>query len=59
PMDGVMAVGDGANDISLLGSAGLGVAMGDASDEVKAAADYITLDFDHGGLAAAVNRFLL
>ncbi len=55
----VMAVGDGANDISLLSSAGLAVAMGNASDELKATADYVTLDVDHSGVAAAINKFLL
>jgi len=55
----VMAIGDGTNDIPLFSSAGLAVAMGNAPDEVKAAAHYITLDVDHSGLAAAVNEFLL
>lgn len=55
----VMAIGDGANDISLLTSAGLAIAMANAPDEVKAAADYITLDVEHSGLAAAINEFLL
>ena len=55
----VIAIGDGANDISLLSKAGLAIAMDNASDELKAAADYVTLDVDHSGLAAAVNRFVL
>ncbi|MEE9399010.1 MAG: Cof-type HAD-IIB family hydrolase [Dehalococcoidales bacterium] len=55
----VIAVGDGTNDISLLTTAGLSIAMGNAPDEVKAVADYITLDVDHSGLASAVNQFLL
>ncbi|MFC1920749.1 Cof-type HAD-IIB family hydrolase [Chloroflexota bacterium] len=55
----VMAVGDGANDISLLSTAGLGVAMDNASAELKAVADYVTLDVDNNGVAAAVNKFLL
>jgi len=55
----VMAIGDGTNDISLLASAGLAVAMGNAPDEVKAVADYVTLDIDHSGVAAAINKFLL
>ncbi len=55
----VIAIGDGTNDISLLSSAGLAIAMGNAPDEVKAVADHITLDVDHSGLAAAINKFLL
>ena len=42
----VMAVGDGKNDISLLSVAGLGIAMGNASDELKGIADHVTLDVD-------------
>ena len=55
----VIAVGDGTNDLSLLSTAGLAVAMGNAPDEVKRVADYVTLDVDHSGLAVAINRFLL
>ncbi len=58
-MNEIMAIGDGANDISLLSSVGLAIAMGNAPDEVKAVADYITLDVDHSGVAAAINKFLL
>jgi Cof subfamily protein (haloacid dehalogenase superfamily) len=59
PLSEVMAVGDGTNDISLLAKAGLAVAMDNAPDEVKAVANYVTLDVDQNGLAAAVERFLL
>ena len=55
----VIAVGDGTNDIPLLTSAGLAIAMGNAPDEVKAIADYITLDVDYSGVAAAINKWLL
>ncbi len=55
----VIAIGDGINDISLLSKAGLAVAMGDAPDEVKAVADYVTLDVAQSGIAAAINKFLL
>jgi Cof subfamily protein (haloacid dehalogenase superfamily) len=55
----VIAVGDGTNDISLLATAGLGIAMGNAHEEVKRVADYITLDVENSGLAAAIHRFLL
>ncbi len=59
PMSEIMAIGDGTNDISLLSSVGLAIVMDNAPDEVKAVADYITLDVDHSGLAAAVDKFLL
>ena len=36
---------------------GLAIAMGDAPDELKAVADFITLDVDHNGLAEAVKKF--
>ena len=55
----VIAIGDGANDVSILSKAGLAVAMANAADELKAVADYITLDVDHNGVAAAINKFLL
>ena len=55
----VIAIGDGVNDISILSLAGLAVAMGNASDEVKAVADHVTLDVDHNGAAVAINKFLL
>ena len=55
----IIAIGDGTNDIPLLSSAGLAIAMGNAPDEVKAVADDVTLDVDHSGLAAAIKKFLL
>ncbi len=55
----VIAVGDGRNDMSVLTLAGLAIAMGNAPDEVKEIADYVTLDVDQSGLAAAVTKILL
>ena len=46
-----MAVGDGGNDIAMLRHAGIGVAMGNASDEVKACADMVTETVDEDGVA--------
>jgi Cof subfamily protein (haloacid dehalogenase superfamily) len=55
----VIAIGDGLNDIPLLEAAGLAVAMGNAFPEVKKVADYITLDVEHSGVAAVVEKFLV
>ncbi len=49
-----VAFGDGGNDMSILREAGLGIAMGNASDEVKAVADSVTSDVDDDGIARAV-----
>ena len=54
-----MAFGDGGNDIEMLQYAGIGVAMGNALQEVKDAADYITADIDDDGVAKALRRFAL
>lgn len=58
PRQQVMAVGDSANDVAMLRYAALGVAMGNASAEAKAAADYITASNDCDGLAQAVDALL-
>ncbi|MCI8526336.1 MAG: HAD family hydrolase [Oscillospiraceae bacterium] len=52
-----MAFGDGLNDLSLIQSAGIGVAMANACPEVLAAAGYITTDCDHDGIAEGLQRF--
>ncbi len=57
-LDQVMAIGDGPNDIPVLSSVGLAVAMGNAPAEVKAVADYVTLDANHSGVAQAIRKFL-
>ena len=52
-----MAFGDGENDIAMLKTAGIGVAMGIAAEEVRAAADYVTLKPEEGGIAAALRHY--
>ena len=52
-----IAFGDGGNDVTMLEYAGIGVAMGNACEEAKAAADYITEDVTHDGLAHALEYF--
>jgi Cof subfamily protein (haloacid dehalogenase superfamily) len=58
PLNEIIAFGDGTNDVTLLTTAGLGIAMGNAVDEAKAVADYVTLDVDHSGMAVALEKFL-
>ena len=54
--DECIACGDGFNDISMIQYAGLGVAMSNASDVVKSAADYVTLSNDENGIAYLLCR---
>ena len=53
----VLAIGDGRNDIEMLTWAGRGVAMGQAPDEVKAAADAVTGSVQEDGAAEELNRW--
>jgi len=55
----VMACGDSPNDLSMLKAAGLAVAMGNAKDELKAVAGYITSVNDEDGVAEAIEKFVL
>ncbi len=52
-----MAFGDGGNDIPIVRDAAVGVAMGNACDDLKSAADYITSDVDHDGVALALEHY--
>lgn len=56
-LENCMAFGDGANDLSMVRMAGLGVAMANACPAVLAAADYVTLSNDADGVAAALRHF--
>jgi Cof subfamily protein (haloacid dehalogenase superfamily) len=55
----VIAIGDGSNDISLLSNAGLAIAMGNAPSELRAVADYVTVDVEHSGISLAVKKLVL
>lgn len=54
-----IAVGDAENDMDGLKKAGLGVAMGNALDDVKAVADVITRDCDNDGCADVIEKYLI
>lgn len=56
PAEEVLAVGDDVNDIPMLEAAGLSFAMGNASDEVKAAADSVTSSNDDHGVAEVLRQ---
>ena len=56
--DEVISFGDAANDIPMLQEAGMGVAMGNAAEAVKAAADMVTLSNNEDGIAAALEKLL-
>jgi Cof subfamily protein (haloacid dehalogenase superfamily) len=53
-----MAVGDNYNDVSMLEVAGFPVAMGNAVDEVKELAAFVTKENDQSGVAFAIRKFL-
>jgi hydroxymethylpyrimidine pyrophosphatase-like HAD family hydrolase len=53
----IIAFGDSDNDLEMIRYAGIGVALGNAEPEVKAAADYVTADIDDDGLAKALEHF--
>ncbi len=55
----VIAVGDGFNDYTMIEYAGLGVAMGNAHDGVKAIANYITTTNDEDGVCKVIEEFIL
>ncbi len=52
-----IAFGDGENDMEMLEYAGIGVAMGNADEKVRACADYVTGDADKGGILSALRHF--
>jgi len=55
----MIAVGDGYNDVSMLKYAGLGVAMGNAPDDVKAVCGFVTRSNNEDGVAAVIEEFML
>ena len=55
----VMAIGDDYNDLEMIRGAGLGIAMGNAVEAVRAAAGYVTGSNADDGLVQALERFVL
>lgn len=52
-----MAFGDGGNDLSIVRVAGVGVAMGNAGDNLKAVADFVTTHVDEDGVRNALLQY--
>ena len=59
PRENTIAFGDALNDMAMIKAAGTGVAMANACEEIKAAADFITLSNDEDGVAYGINKFCL
>ena len=59
PVRETIAVGDADNDLDILRTAGLSVAMANGNDNVKRAAKVIVSDNDHGGCREAIEKYLL
>jgi Cof subfamily protein (haloacid dehalogenase superfamily) len=55
----VMTLGDNFNDVEMIQYAGIGVAMGDAPDGVKAIADWVAPSVAEDGAAVAIERYVL
>ncbi|WP_101473652.1 MULTISPECIES: Cof-type HAD-IIB family hydrolase [Fusobacterium] len=55
--DEIMAFGDGGNDKTMIMAAGIGVAMGNANEDVKEVADYVTASVDDEGVVKALKYF--
>jgi len=59
PADQIATIGDMPNDVSMFRKSGLSIAMGNASDEVKAQASEVTDTNENDGFAKAVRKFIL
>ena len=57
-MEHTMAIGDSENDYSMINAAGIGVAMANATDDVKAIADHITTSNEENGVGEAIKKFI-
>lgn len=54
-----LAIGDGENDIEMIKLAGIGVAIGNADEQLKAVADHVVSSNDQDGVAEAIEKFVL
>lgn len=59
PLSEVIAIGDDRVDMGMIQMAGLGVAMANGDEDLKAAADFVTLSNDEDGVARVIEKFIL
>ena len=59
PTSEIATIGDAYNDVLMFEQSGVSVAMGNAVDEVKASATYVTTSNDDEGFANAVQKYIL
>lgn len=57
--ESVMSLGDSALDKAMIENAAIGVAMGNAPDDVKAVADFVSAPYTEDGVAVAIEKYLL
>lgn len=57
--ENAICCGDGFNDMTMISYAGVGVAMANAQEKVKEAADFITKSNDEDGIVTVINKFIL
>lgn len=57
--DELVAFGDNYNDMTMIGYAGFGVAMGNAEPDIKKIADYICESNDEDGIANTLEKYIL
>jgi hydroxymethylpyrimidine pyrophosphatase-like HAD family hydrolase len=59
PQENIATIGDGANDVLMFKRSGLSIAMGNANDDVKKAANFVTGPNTEDGFAEAMGKFVL
>jgi len=59
PLEAIAVLGDMENDLAMFGKAGLSIAMGNASAEVKRQANHVTASNADDGFALAIERYIL
>ena len=58
PMECTLAIGDTQNDVDIMQAAAIGVAMGNANNDIKAGADFVSKSNNESGVAYAIDKFV-